>query len=184
VREILQDIIEEDKRAGQIIVRMRAMLKKEHATLAAQDLNQIVSEVLGIMHSELLLRNATSVTKLGSQLPLIKGDRIRLQQVLVNLVVNACDAMITIPPPKRQVTIETERLDENFVQLSVGDCGPGFVADGTGSMFEPFRSSKPNGLGLGLPICRSIIESHGGRFWVANHPAGGAIVRLTLLVEK
>jgi PAS domain S-box-containing protein len=184
LREILEDIVEEDRRAGEIIVRMRAMLKKEDVKMAPESLNQIVREVLGIMRSELLFRRVMAITRLAPQLPLVRGDRVRLQQVLMNLIVNACDAMADVPPAERRVTIETENAGDGFVQASVADGGSGFPVKGSAEMFEAFRTTKPNGLGLGLVICRSIIESHGGRLWVANNNNRGATVRFTVRAEK
>jgi PAS domain S-box-containing protein len=183
IREILGDIVEEDRRAGEIISRMRAMLKKEHAKMLPQDLNEIIREVLGLMHSELQIRKVRPIIHLAPNLPKVNGDRVRLQQVLINLIVNACDAMATKPPPTRQITIETHDAGGGFVQASVADLGTGFDLQDSREVFEPFRTTKPHGLGLGLPICRSIIESHGGRLWVSNNGYGGAIVRFTVRVE-
>jgi PAS domain S-box-containing protein len=184
LREILEDIVEEDRRAGEIIVRMRAMLKKEDVKMAPENLNQIVGEVLGIMRSELLFRRVMPITRLAPELPLVRGDRVRLQQVLMNLIVNACDAMADVPPPERRVTIETNDAGDGFVQASVADGGFGFPVSDSAEMFEAFRTTKPNGLGLGLVISRSIIESHGGRLSVSNNNDRGAVVRFTLRTEK
>jgi PAS domain S-box-containing protein len=184
LQEILEDIAEEDRRAGEIIVRMRAMLKKEDIKMAPENLNQIVREVLGIMHSELLFRRVMPITRLAPELPLVWGDRVRLQQVLMNLIVNACDAMADVPPAERRITIETDDAGEGFVEARVADHGSGFLVKESTEMFEAFRTTKPNGLGLGLVICRSIIESHGGRLWVTNNNNRGATARFTVKTEK
>jgi PAS domain S-box-containing protein len=184
VREILHDIVEEDRRAGEIITRMRAMLKKEEAKMLPQDLNRIIGEVLGIMRSEFLIRNVTPITRLADGLPEVKGDRVQLQQVLLNLIVNACEAMAAVPPPTRQMTIQTEKVDGSLVQVTVADQGPGFGTGASAYKFEAFQTTKPDGLGLGLPICRSIVESHGGRLWCGNNNGPGAVVRFTVLINS
>jgi C4-dicarboxylate-specific signal transduction histidine kinase len=184
LREILKDIAEEDRRAGEVIVRMRAMLRKENAQMVAEDLNEIVGEVLSMLRSELLIRKVTSITHLAPQLPRVIGDRVRLQQVLMNLIVNACDAMAGDRPPERKVTVETEDTRDGFVQVSVADCGSGFPVRDSAEMFEAFRTTKPDGLGLGLVICRSIIESHGGQLSVTNNNNRGATVRFTVRTDK
>jgi len=184
VREILKDIVSEDRRAGQIIVRMRAMLKREDPKLQALDINELVHEVTGIMRSELLIRNVKVVTDLAADLPLVKGDKVRLQQVLINLVVNACDAMTQTPPPQREIIVRSRLAEGGCVEVGVADRGLGFRNGEMPEKFEPFRTTKPNGLGLGLPICRSIVEAHGGRLVAANQPQGGAEVRFTLTCNE
>jgi PAS domain S-box-containing protein len=146
LREILSDIVQEDRRAGEVIVRMRAMLKKEDARMAPEDVNEIVREVLGMLRSELLIRKVMPITRLTAQLPLVRGDRVRLQQVLMNLIVNACDAMAAVPLPERQVTIQSEGAEDGFVQISVADRGSGFSVNGSAEMFEAFHTTKPDGL--------------------------------------
>jgi PAS domain S-box-containing protein len=184
VREILKDIVEEDRRAGEIILRMRGMLKKEEVKMLPQDLNEIVREVQGLLRSELLIRNVTAITRLEPDLPQVRGDHVRLQQVLMNLMINACEAMGSMPRTARVITIATQALDDGIVQASVADTGPGFAAENSTPMFEPFRTTKANGLGLGLPICRSIVESHGGQFRVSNGIKGGALIRFTLKIHE
>jgi signal transduction histidine kinase len=107
-----------------------------------------------------------------------------LQQVLLNLTMNACEAMSEIPPGERRLTIETQRVGGVHVQVSVADCGPGFAPDALPRIFEPFRTTKTNGLGLGLPICRSIISAHGGRLWAVNNHDRGATLSFTLAAQK
>jgi PAS domain S-box-containing protein len=184
IREILHDIAEEDRRAGGVIVQMRAMLKKGDAKMAPEDVNEIVRDVLSMLHSELLIRKVLPMTHFTPQLPPVRGDRIQLQQVLMNLIVNACDAMAAVPAAERQVTIQTEEVEDGFVQISVADRGSGFSANDSAEMFEAFRTTKPDGLGLGLVICRSIIESHGGRLSVSNNNDRGATVRFTVRTEN
>jgi PAS domain S-box-containing protein len=184
LREALADIVEEDRRAGEVILRMRAMLKKGETKMAPLDLNQIIGEVLRLLHSELLIRAVATVTHLTPRLPLVRSDRVELQQVLINLIINACDAMSANPPGERKVTIETQLLDPGEAQVAVSDLGPGFSPEFLERGFEPFQTSKSHGLGLGLPICRSIISAHGGRLWLANTGKGGAVVYVALAVDR
>jgi C4-dicarboxylate-specific signal transduction histidine kinase len=184
LREILTDIADDDRRAGEVIARMRAMLRKENAQMALENLNEIVHEVLSLLHSELLIRKVTTITDLAPQLLPVIGDRVRLQQVLLNLVVNACDAMVDVTQAERQITIRTEQAGDGLVHISVSDRGTGFPASDSDEMFQAFRTTKPNGLGLGLVVCRSIIDSHGGRLSVNNNVERGATVRFSLKTHK
>jgi PAS domain S-box-containing protein len=184
LREILHDVVQEGRRAGEIITRMRAMLKKDHGPMLPQNLREIVNEVLGLLHSGLLIRQAQVVTRIAGDLPLVTGDRVQLQQVLLNLVMNACDAMNELPASQRRLMIDTRKDADGNVEIIVSDCGPGFSADRLQRVFEPFRTTKRDGLGLGLPICRSIITAHGGRINVGNDNGHGAVVRVTLPAIK
>jgi PAS domain S-box-containing protein len=180
VREILNDIAEEGRRAAEVIVRVRAMLKKDPVQMVTQDLNVVIGEVLGIMRSDLIYRNVAVVTRLPSGLPFVQADRVQLQQVLLNLILNSCEAMNETPANERGLTIETERANGSEVQVSIADRGPGFAPEALPLIFEPFRTTKANGLGLGLPICRSIINAHGGRLWAMNNHGRGATLIFTL----
>jgi len=180
VRPILKDIVGEARRAGEVIVRMRAMLKKGEAQMLPLDLNLVIPEVLRLIHSEAVFRNISINCHLAKNLPFVRGDRVQLQQVLLNLIMNACEAMNAKPGRKLKLTIETERLIPGQVKVLVSDTGPGFSAPMVQRLFEPFQTTKRNGLGLGLPICRSIITAHFGRLWLANNGEGGATVCFAL----
>jgi PAS domain S-box-containing protein len=184
VREILNDIIKQDSRAAEVILRTRAMLRKGETLMAPARLDEVIQDALGLMTSELLLRKVTTTTHLARDLPLVRADRIQLQQVFVNLIVNACDAMNGNSPSDRRLTITSELLDTQYVQATVADTGPGFAPEVMERIFEPFRTTKPHGLGLGLPICRSIIRTHGGKLCVGNGNERGATVRFTLCIEE
>jgi signal transduction histidine kinase len=163
---------------------MRAMLRKGEAEFLPLDLNLLVGEVLGIMRSELVVRKVATATQLARDLPLVWGDRIQIQQVLLNLIMNACEAMSANPAADLRLRIKTEPVGADQVQAEVTDCGPGFAPEMLERIFEPFHTTKPNGLGLGLPICRSIISAHGGRVWVSNNRTGGATVHFTLAAHR
>src|SRR5262245_36975459 len=178
--EILRDIITADQRAGEVIRRLRALFKRGETQFQPLDANELVQEVVGIMHGDLVLRAVEPVTQLEAALPAVQGDRVELQQVLLNLVVNACDAMAGTPPEARRLTLRTRTVENGWVQLTVIDCGPGFAAEQYEKLFEPFYTTKPQGLGLGLSISRAIIRAHGGRLWGSAGPGRGASFHIAL----
>jgi PAS domain S-box-containing protein len=184
VREILKDVVAEDRRAGEVIIRMRAMLKKGEVQMAPQDLNDLIGEVVTLMRSELVVRNVLLEMKLTPDLPPVRGDRIQLQQVLLNLIINACEAMSANSAAERRLAIHTEATGATQVQVTVSDRGPGLASKALECMYQPFCTTKPNGLGMGLAICRSIITAHGGQLWVTNNPDRGATARFTLEVHR
>jgi two-component system, LuxR family, sensor kinase FixL len=179
VTEILTDIVKSDRRAGAVITRLRSMLKKEEARHQPVDMNEVVQEVLALMRSDFLNRGVNLHTKLAAQLPLVSGDRVQLQQVLLNLLINACDAMAESDPP-RDLVVRSESEPGGKIKVSVADRGTGIPPDHLERVFEPFVTTKVQGLGLGLAVCRSIVRAHNGRLWAANNPDGGAILSLEL----
>ena len=174
VRDILKDIVDDDRRAGAVIRRWRTLLRKGETQLHPLDLNEVTNDVLRLAHSELIGHRVTVTTRLTQGLPVVMGDRVGLQQVLLNLIVNACDAMKHNEPDRRHLTVSTERDGEDAVQVGIADRGDGIPADRIERVFEPFFTTKENGLGLGLAICRSIVAAHGGRLWVDNNADRGA----------
>jgi PAS domain S-box-containing protein len=180
VRDILEDIALDDRRAGEVIGRLRALLKKGEARMAEIDLNELVGEVRTLLHSDLIRRRVSADTDLEPSLPLVLGERVQLQQVLINLVGNACDAMVGTAAHQRLVTISTSLTPEGWVQLSVRDRGDGVPEERLDRIFDAFFTTKENGLGLGLAICRSIVTAHGGRLWAENNSDGGATFQLVL----
>jgi signal transduction histidine kinase len=148
------------------------------------DLKDVLQEVLKLIHSDLVNQNVTARTELADDLPLIKGDRARLQQVLLNLVMNACDAMSGNAPADRQLAVRPERTDDDRVRVSVADGGVGLTPDKLEQVFMPFYTTKPHGLGVGLSVCRTIIAAHHGKISVENNAAGGATFRVTLPVVR
>ena len=182
LREILGDIVAQDRRAGEVIRRLRALFKKGETQFQALDANELVREVLELAHSDLITRNIEVVTQASPQLPAMLGDRVEMQQVLLNLIVNACEAMSADGPKEHALTIRTESAADG-VQLSIIDRGPGIPADMQERLFEPFFTTKPQGLGLGLSISRSIITAHRGRIWGTNNPDRGATFHIVLPVH-
>jgi two-component system, LuxR family, sensor kinase FixL len=182
--EILGDIVSENKRAGEIIRRLRELLKKGEVQLLPVDINNIVREVIVLEHSDMVARNIVITTQLGSDVPLALADRVQLQQVLLNLIINAADAMHANQLSERLITIRSHRAGADFVRIAVKDCGPGIPVDPSDQIFEPFYTTKAHGLGLGLTICRSIIAAHHGRLWAVNNDDGGATLLVELPVAK
>ncbi len=179
VREILSDIVAEDARAGEVINRLRAFLKKSRAVLEPVDLNAVFGEVVGFVRSDAVVRDATLSLDLDPALPKVIGDRIQLQQVVLNLVLNAFDAVDARPRGERRILLRTGR-ENGLVHAAVSDSGNGIPAEEFETVFTPFFTTKPQGLGMGLPISRSIIARHQGRIWVEAVPDGGACFRFCL----
>ena len=181
LHEILHDIIEEDLRAAQVIQRLRALLDKGEPVREPVNLNTSVHDVLGLCRSELIARNVHVHIDLDSTLPDVMADRVQMQQIILNLLMNACDAMADCPVAERTVALATRvSMEPLSVQLSISDSGPGIPGSDLDHIFQPFVSSKPHGMGLGLAICRAIAESHRGRLWAANVASVGAVFHLVL----
>jgi signal transduction histidine kinase len=177
VREILSDIHRDDQRASEVILRLRSLLKKAPFEVKKLDLNNLVSETVDLLSRVAAGRQVKLDNFLANASLPIKGDRIQLQQVIVNLVVNAMDAISTIPSAQRKVSISTVR-EGNFAQISVSDAGPGVPPEKLKQVFEPFFTTKPHGMGMGLSIARTIVEAHGGQLLADNEASGGAVFRV------
>jgi two-component system, LuxR family, sensor kinase FixL len=177
--EILADIVKSDHRAGAVIQRLRSMLRKEETQRLPLDLNDVVEESLRLMRSDLLSRQVEVGTELAATLPAVNGDRNQLQQVLLNLVINGCDAMDG-QAAERRLRVRTQTTVKGNVEICVVDRGAGIPAANLEQIFEPFVTTKATGMGLGLAICRSIIEAHGGRLWATNNPDCGATLHCEL----
>jgi PAS domain S-box-containing protein len=184
VREILQDIVKDNSRASEVIRRMRALVKKEDVEFATLDLASLISDVVLLVHSDAILQNVRITLDLPDNLPLVRGDRVQLQQVVLNILLNAFDAMKECPASDRKVGLQAEPQGQHLIRVAVSDCGPGLSPDKLDKIFQPFFTTKGEGLGMGLSICRSIIEAHGGRLWAENNPDRGATFYFTLPIAK
>jgi len=176
----LSDIIEADKRAGDVISRLRILLKKGQREFRELDLNALIGETLTIAHSDLVLRGVTPTCRLAPDLPAVNGDRVQLQQMILNLVTNACEAMNDVKVGERLLTIATSRDEDRTIHLYVEDTGAGIAPEMQQRLFEPFVSTRAQGLGLGLAICRSIVTAHGGFIEAVNNPGRGSTFHVTL----
>ncbi len=177
--EILTDIVKANHRAGSVIVRLRSMLRKEESKRLVLNLNHVVEESLRLLRSDLLARHVTVQSDLAERLPSIEGDRNQLQQVLLNLLMNGCDAMEG-QATDRCLTVRTQQTGQATVEVTVSDRGLGIPVADLDRVFDPFVTTKAQGLGLGLTICRSIVEAHGGRLWATNPAQGGATLHCEL----
>lgn len=182
VQDILADIVAADQRAGEVIERLRGLLKHGQVLLQPLELNQVIKSILQILHSDLNARGISSVLELAPDLPLISADQVQLQQLMMNLILNAVEAMAGNAPGTRRLHIQT-RLREDGVYVCVRDEGSGLPQDLEG-IFHPFFTTKSQGLGMGLAICRSIIEAHHGRLWAEPHPERGAVFRFELPIAS
>jgi C4-dicarboxylate-specific signal transduction histidine kinase len=180
IDEILEDIASADRRAGEVIRRLRAMFRRGESNRQLLDLNEVSRDVLDFARSDLLTRHVRVLTRLTPDLPKVQGDIVQIQQVLLNLIVNGCEAMIANEPNDRTLVIETTVIDRDTVGVSVLDNGSGIQADILEQLFEPFVTTKQQGLGLGLTICRSIATAHGGELWAGNNEDRGSAFRLLL----
>lgn len=180
VRSALEDIVQEDNRAGEVIHRLRSLMKKGERKSETVDVNGLVKSTVALLNNELISRRINVNVDLENDLPATSGDPVQLQQVLLNLVMNAMDAMAPTPITRRLVELSTRTTQTGAVEVLVKDHGPGIHLLENGRLFEPFYTTKDHGLGLGLTICSTIIQAHGGNLTLANSEDGGAIARLSL----
>jgi PAS domain S-box-containing protein len=179
-RQAIGRIVKDANRAGDVIGRIRALIKKTSPRKDWVDINEAIREVIELTRSEAVKNGASLRTALAEGLPRIEGDRVQLQQVVLNLIVNAVQAMCAVPEGQRELLIITARAEPNGVLVTVKDSGPGLPEESLVHLFTPFYTTKPGGLGMGLSICRSIIESHGGQIWVTANLPQGAIFQFTV----
>lgn len=178
LEEILEEIVSEDHRANDVIKRLRSLIQRGEADPQQVDVNATLVEVLKMCRSELHMRQIRIDKRLAPNLPTVLIDKVQLQQIVLNFITNACDAMENTPAGNRVLTIETSH-DENSVSLSVSDRGIGLPED-RDTLFEPFRTTKEHGLGVGLSICRTLLRTYGGKLVAGNNEHGGATFRIRL----
>ncbi|MEJ0075979.1 MAG: ATP-binding protein [Alphaproteobacteria bacterium] len=180
IRNTLSDIVGAGQRAGEIITSVRAMFKKDSDLAAPVNLNALTGTVLALLRVDLQKDGVRVETQLDGELPAVTGDAVQLQQVILNLVVNAADAMRTVQP--RVLTVRTSRNGSGTVRMSIEDTGTGINEADRDRIFHPLFTTKAGGMGMGLSICRSIVENHGGRIWVSAAAGRGSIFQFELPV--
>jgi C4-dicarboxylate-specific signal transduction histidine kinase len=181
VDDALSIIVREGKRAGEVVGRIRALIKKAPARKDAVEINDAILEVIALTRTEATKNSVSVRTQLAEGLPRVEGDRVQLQQVMLNLIVNAIQAMSGNEEGARELVISVDAVpSEGGVRVGVRDTGPGLSPKSLSCLFEPFYTTKPEGMGMGLSICRSIIEAHGGRLWATRCEPQGALFQFTI----
>jgi PAS domain S-box-containing protein len=180
-REAIRRIVRDGNRAGDVVSRMRALFKKAATAKERLDINEAIEEVVILTQSEARRNKVTLRTELAANLPPVMGDRVQLQQVVMNLILNAIEAMSTVEDRERDLVIGTQRGEGDEVRVAVRDSGIGLDPLRAERIFDAFHTTKPGGLGMGLSISRSIVESHGGRLWAVSNEGPGATFQFTLL---
>ena len=184
IRAILADIRKDDQRAGSVIDRMRALLKRRDLDKKAVDVGELIAEVAALIRPDAAARHVTFELAVAENLPPAFGDAVHLQQVLLNLIVNGMDAVDEANRGEKCVKLTASFDAPKAIGISVSDSGPGIPGDKLDHIFDPFFTTKANGMGMGLPICRTIIAAHNGRLWVENGSQGGASFRFTLPIAE
>ena len=180
VRDALMRMTSEGKRASGIIQRIRALTKKTETQSAPLDLNNVISESVSLVQREVSSHRVTLRMELSSRLPSVLGDGLQLQQVIINLIINGIQAMASVDDRSCELTIRSRGDETGQVLVSVQDLGVGIDPQNANRLFDAFFTTKPNGMGMGLSICRTIIEAHGGRLWACSNAGPGATFQFSL----
>jgi len=180
IRAILADIRRDDRRAGDVIDRMKTLFKRRNLVSSRLDLRNLVEDTVVLARPDAEARQMQISVQVPPQLPAVSGDRVHLQQVLLNLILNGMDAMNATPKPERRLTVRASETKDGNVLVAVSDCGTGIVPEEIVRIFEPFFTTKPDGMGMGLAISRTIIQAHGGEIRATNNALGGATFAFTL----
>jgi two-component system sensor kinase FixL len=184
IRAIVADIRQDDQRAGAVIDRMRGLLKRQTLETRPLDVGELIGDVRALVRADAAARQVKLDVNVPRDLPPVRGDRVHLQQVLLNLILNGMDALSGASLEDRRVSVTALLDGAQTVEIAVSDTGTGIPADKLAHVFDPFFTTKLNGMGMGLPISHTIIEAHGGRFWAENNDSGGATFRFTLPIAE
>jgi signal transduction histidine kinase len=184
LRAIVKDILSDDTRAGQVIDRLRSLLKRRNVDTQPINLPSVITEVLALVQADAASRHVKITFSAMPDLPTVSGDRVHLQQVMLNLLVNAMDALEDCPPDQHTIQVSALQLDSATVEVRVVDNGPGIPGDSLEHLFEPFFTTKSTGMGMGLPVSKTIIEAHKGKLWAENGPLSGACFCFTVPVAS
>jgi two-component system sensor kinase FixL len=184
VREILRDVVEDNNRASEVIRRLRALVRKDPLNFVPLDMGNVVREVVQLTHSDAVLQNVGVSIEYAADLPRVWGDKIQLPQVVLNLIMNAFDAVKNNHAGERRVLVRIEPEDAYNVKVAVRDSGAGLDENHLDEIFEPFFTTKAKGMGMGLTISRSIVEAHGGRLWAENNGDRGATFYFTVRLDR
>jgi C4-dicarboxylate-specific signal transduction histidine kinase len=179
-RENARRIVRDGKRAGDIVARVRAQATKTGTTMARLDMNEAIEEVIALAQPEVRRNNVTLQAELADDLSPVLGDRVQLQQVVLNLVMNAVEAMSTVEERPRRLVIRTQNDESDLVRITVRDSGPGLDPQSMERIFDAFYTTKSGGMGMGLSICRSIVQKHGGRLLAVAHDGPGTSFQFTV----
>jgi C4-dicarboxylate-specific signal transduction histidine kinase len=183
-RQSLAAIITDGNRAAEILQRIRNLVKRAPSRNDQLDINEPILEVIALARSEVLRSGVSLQTRLAPDLPLVEGDRVQLQQVMLNLILNALEALSGVSEGSRDLLISSEDGGADGVRVVVQDSGPGLTPESVDRLFDAFYTTKPTGMGMGLAICRSIIEAHGGRLWATANEPQGAVFQFSLPSER
>jgi C4-dicarboxylate-specific signal transduction histidine kinase len=175
VRQSLDDIVKDGNRAGAVIGRIRDLIKKAPLRRDRLEINEAIREVIDLSRSEATKNSVSLHAELAERSLVVQGDRVQLQQVILNLIINAVEAMSSLDDGPRELLISSETFEAANIVVTVRDSGPGLAPGALERLFQPFYTTKPSGLGLGLSICRSIVESHGGKLWASPNVPRGAV---------
>ena len=182
-RDAMESIINDGKRAGDVIQRVRALAKKTDTQKRLLDINDLAKAVVALVQRELLSNGVSLQVELAPALPMVVADPVQLQQVIINLIMNGIEAMQPVTDRPRELVVRSGQDEPGYALISVADCGVGIAAENVDRLFNPFFTTKSGGMGMGLSICRSIMEAHGGRLWATANVPHGATFQFALPVN-